>query len=55
MLDISPETLPVDMFVSSRIFGGDTNVGITGKEVEVKSIYVLSDSLLKSEKIMFAT
>ena len=44
MLDISPDTLPVDMFVSLRIFGGDTNVGITGNEFDVKYIYFLSDS-----------
>jgi hypothetical protein len=36
ILEISPDTLPVDKFVSPIIFGGLTNVGTIGSEFEVK-------------------
>ena len=41
MLDVSRDTQPVDKFVSRRILGGDTKVGITGKEFEVKSMFLI--------------
>ena len=46
MLDISPDTLPVDMLASLRIFGGDTKVGITGNEFEVKYIFLIGFIIL---------
>ena len=50
MLDMSPDTLPVDMVVSLRILGGDTEVGITGKEFEVKYMFLIGFIILIGEK-----
>ena len=49
MLEISPETLPVDMFVSPRILGGDSQVGITGNEFEVKYVFLIGFIILIGE------
>ena len=41
ILDISPDTLPVDIFVSPITFGGLTRVGTIGSDVVVKNIFLI--------------